>query len=366
MDSQESLLSIFIDFTKAFDTVSHEILLRKLHYYGIRGPINNWFRDYLSNRTQSVKLYNHISPPQTINYGVPQGSVLGPILFNIYINDISLIFNKFKTILFADDTTLYITGKNPLDMINTANADLQNLHNWCLCNKMTINLNKSFYMLFTNKVLDNLPPLLYNNSIIQKTDKHTLLGITFDDKLTLKTHIANILLKLTRVMSLIYRVKDYVSTSILKILYNAHVLPHLHYCTPIWCSTYPTHLLPLFRIQKRLFRIVSNSDFYEHTQPLFKDLHTLKIFDINKMEIAVYMFKIINNRNAIDLQLPNHNYPTRTQQHIRIPMHNLTIFQHSLSYLGPKTWNLLPDHIKFLRSLYSFKKHIKKHLLNQY
>ena len=141
----------------------------------------------------------------------------------------------------------------------------------------------------------------------------------------------------------------------MKTLYDVHVLPHFHYCTPIWCTTYPTHLLPLFRMQKRLIRIITYSDLYEHTQALFKELHTLKLFDINKLEIAVYMFKMFNSGNIVPPQQPHHNYPTRTHENIRIPMHNLTIFRHSLSYLGPKTWNGLPNPIKGLSSFYSFK-----------
>ena len=366
LDSQHLLLSIFIDFTKAFDTVNHDILLRKLRHYGIRGTINDWFKDYLLNRTQSIKLLNDTSTPLSIHYGVLQGSVLGPILFLIYINDITFIFNKLNTILFADDSTLYITDKNPINMIHTANSELRILQKWCLSNRLIINLSKTFYMIFTNKPLNILPPLLFNDNIINKTDTHTLLGITLDEKMTFIPHITNLMLKLTRVMSLLYRVKDFVPQSTLKTLYNAHVLPHLHYCTPIWCSTYPTHLLPLFRIQKRFIRIITNSDFYEHTQPLFKDIYTLKLFDINKLEIAVYMYKLLNSENTNLLQHPNHNYHTRTRQNFRIPKHNLTIFQHSLAYLGPRIWNALPDYIKLKQTLHSFKTQLKRHILEQY
>ena len=366
LDSKHSLLSIYIDFTKAFDTVRHDILLRKLQHYGVRGNINDWFRDYLSNRSQSTKLFDFISPPLTIRYGVPQGSVLGPILFLIYINDISLIFNNLKTILFADDSTLYIKDQNPSNMIHIANSELHILKKWCLGNRLIINLNKTFYMIFTNKPTNMLPPLIYNDNNIQRTDTHTLLGVTFDDKMTFKPHITNLMLKLSRVTSLLYKVKDLVPKNVMKTLYDAHVLPHFYYCTPIWCTTYPTHLLPLFRIQKKIIRIITDSYYLEHTQPLFKEIRTLKLFDINKLEIAAYMFKMINSANTATLQHPIHNYLTRTHQNISIPAHNLTIFQHSLSYLGPKTWNALPEHIKILPSISSFKKHLRNYILEQY
>ncbi len=188
LEKKHSLLNIFIDFTKAFDTVRHDILLRKLHHYGIRGIINDWFQDYLSNRTQSTKFDSSISASLPILYGVPQGSVLGPILFLLYVNDITQIFTELKTILFADDSTLYITGENTTNLIHTANTDLQIFHKWCISNRLTVNLNKTFYMLFTNKPLPVLPLLLISQNIIHRTTKHTLLGITYDDSMTFKHH----------------------------------------------------------------------------------------------------------------------------------------------------------------------------------
>ena len=160
-------------------------------------------------------------------------------------------------------------------------------------------------------------------------------------------------------------VKDLMPNNILTILYNAHVLPHLQYCSPIWCNTYPTHLLPLFLLQKKIIRIVTNSGYFDHTQPLFKSMNILKLFDINKLQTAVYMHKLVSTTNPLHL-LPQHNYPTRTCEHLRVPQHNLTVFQHSLAYSGPKLWNVIPDSIKTLPTLPSFKRQYKKHLLSQY
>ena len=365
LDSKHSLLSIFIDFTKAFDTVRHDILLRKLHFYGIRGIIQDWFRDYLSQRSQSTKFYNSVSTSLPIQYGVPQGSVLGPILFLLYINDITSIFTNLKTVLFADDSTLYITGENPSDIIHTANVDLQIFHKWCLSNRLTVNLNKTFYMLFTNKPPSVLPSLFFSQNIISRTHKHTLLGITYDDNMTFQHHVTNQILKLSRTVSLLYLIKELMPIYVLKMLYNAHVLPQLYYCAPIWCSTYPTHLLPLFRLQKKIIRIISNSDYFAHTQPLFKETNSLKLFDINKLQIGIYMYKKIKYDTSITLQ-PQHTHFTRTHENLRIPAHNLTLFQHSISYLGPKIWNLIPDNIKISPSVHSFKKQLKKYILFNY
>ena len=365
LDKQSSLLSIYVDFTKAFDTVKHDILLYKLNYYGIRGNINNWFKDYLTNRTQSTKVNNNISTPRRIKYGVPQGSVLGPILFLIYINDLPLIFKKLKTKLFADDSTLYISGPVPTDIIQEANNDLNIFYNWCLSNRLTVNLNKTFYMLFTNKSFTSLPPLFFHNNEIQRTTHHKHLGIVIDEALNFKLHISDICHKLSRNVSLLYQVKDLVPTAILKILYNAHILPHLQYCMPIWANTYPSHLIPLFRLQKKILRIITKSSFFDHTQPLFKETQIMKLFDLNKLQIAIYMYKNIYRDTIINSEAC-HTYPTRTRNVIRAPQHNLTIFQHSMSYMGPKIWNSIPDNIKNLPSLHSFKKHYKLYLTSLY
>ena len=365
LDSQNSLLSIYIDFSKAFDTVRHDILLHKLNHYGIRGIVHEWFRDYLSNRTQTTKFLTSVSTPRHVKYGVPQGSVLGPILFLIYINDITHVFTKLKTILFADDSTFYITGDDPATLIHTANIDLEIFQKWCTSNRLTVNLDKTFYMLFTNKPIKLLPPLFYYDTVINRTYQHNLLGITYDDAMTFKFHVTNLTLKLSRIVSLLYQIKDFVPNYVLTIMYNAHVLPHLQYCIPIWCNTYPTHLLPLIRLQKKIIRITTNSDYFAHTQPLFKDTNTLKLFDLNKLQIGIYMYKLIHSTyNVAPRQ--QHNYPTRTRDNLRTPLHHLTIFQHSMSYTAPKIWNSVPNPLKSLPTLHSFKKQFKNYIIAQY
>ena len=364
LDAKDSYLSIYIDFTKAFDTVRQDILLNKLQYYGIRGNIHNWFRDYLTNRTQSVTLFNQFSPSKVIKYGVPQGSVLGPILFLLYINDLPNIFKNFKTILFADDSTLCLSGQNPVDMFHVANAELSTFHRWCLSNRMTVNLTKTFYMFFTNKSINLLPPLLLNCSIIKKVTQHTLLGVTFDDTLTFKPHLSDLCLRLSRIISLLYYVKDIVPLYVVKILYNAHALPVISYCLPIWCNTYPTHLIPLFRLQKKILRIINNTGYYEHTQPLFKASNILTLFDLNKLYTGIHMFKTLNNYTS--LLLPQHQYPTRSSGNLRVPPHNLSLYKHSLAYNGPRIWNSIPEDIKSSLTLRSFKSRFKNYLFGQY
>ena len=223
-----------------------------------------------------------------------------------------------------------------------------------------------YYMLFSNKSVNFLPPLLLHDKIITQTNQHTLLGITFDETMTFKPHILNLQLKLSRLVPLLYLVKDNMPPYILITLYNDHILPHFHYCTPIWCNTYPTHLLPLLRLQKRIIRIVTASNFFAHTQPLFRKTNTLTLFDINKLQIGIHMYKLLQTNDATLTLQAEHNYPTRSHANLRTPLHNTTLFQHSMSYSGPLVWNSIPKEIKSLNTLRSFKKHLKSYIINKY
>ena len=197
LDSKLSVLSIVIDLSKAFDTVNHRILLDKLYHYGIRGTIHSWFKDYLTNRTQCTIIDGHISLKLNISTGVPQGSVLGPILFLIYINDIVNVFDCAKSILFADGMTLYFTGSHNDTQFHLANQDLDKLHNWCLSNRITINNDKTHFMLFSNKNTTVLPVLKINNNLISRAYKLKFLGVMFDEGLTFKFHTSIISQKLS-------------------------------------------------------------------------------------------------------------------------------------------------------------------------
>ena len=131
----------------------------------------------------------------------------------------------------------------------------------------------------------------------------------------------------------------------------------------IWCNTYPTHLLPLFRLQKKIIRSINNRDYYEHTKPLFKNTNILTLFNLNKPHIGIHMFKALNGH--IQVLQPNHNYPTRSYENLNVSLHPISLYQHSLSYTGHKLWNTIPQHIKKQPILTSFKNCLKKYILFQ-
>lgn len=191
IDSGEFVMAIFFDIKKAFDTVNHSILLSKLEFYGIRGPMYDWFKDYLSNRKQFTRVNNISSTTQTINCGVPQGSVLGPLLFLIYINDIFNIPDLLAIPrLFADDTNIFVSGKNFSDLFKLGNNVIRKIHAWMSANKLCLNQDKTCFIIFNNPSLTaNSMQLLLNGAVLTQVNSIKFLGITLDDKLNWKIHL---------------------------------------------------------------------------------------------------------------------------------------------------------------------------------
>ena len=156
LDNKSHTAGVFLDLSKAFDTVNHNILLSKLNHYGIRGNALQWFKSYLSNRTQGVKYNDVVSSSRAIGIGVPQGSILGPLLFIIYINELSVVVPKLKSIIFADDTTLFLSSSDLFQLKQDLNKELKQLSQWFESNKLSINIKKTHYMLFSlNKNVQN-------------------------------------------------------------------------------------------------------------------------------------------------------------------------------------------------------------------
>ena len=198
LNSKKYLLSIFLDFSKAFDTVDHNILLRKLFCYGFRGPIHAWFRSYLEGRFQYVDINGTCSNKLPVTASVPQGSILGPLLFLLYINDFCKCSNSFDIIHFSDDSTIYISGDDLAQLSETANRALVRVDDYLRANKLFLNVQKTKFMIFTNKKFD-APTIRIRNEIINFTDETKLLGVSVDSKLKFTNHIRNICNKVFKI-----------------------------------------------------------------------------------------------------------------------------------------------------------------------
>ncbi|MEE9189443.1 MAG: reverse transcriptase family protein [Candidatus Neomarinimicrobiota bacterium] len=367
-ESGNPSVGIFLDLSKAFDTINHEILLSKLNNYGIRGLANDWFRSYLSGRLQFVKFKDINSSYLEVTCGVPQGSILGPLLFILYINDISNSSNILNFILFADDTNVFHSDPNPVSLSNTVNTELQKVMKWFAVNKLSINLKKTHYMVFGPNAKSDLVHL---NSISRVTVTK-FLGVLIDRNLTWHDQILNVVKKVSKAIGILSRIRRLLPTSALTTIYSSIVLPHLQYCNIVWGNTYPTRLEPLYLLQKRAMRIIHNSDFRAHSAPLFRISKQLNIYDINIHQTASFMFQFINNTLPPGLEFSFisrtnfHRYATRSTDDFIIPHHSTRLRSFAISVSGPKIWNSLDSAIKQLPDIKSFRKKFKLSMYSRY
>ena len=355
LDINNIPLNIFLDLSKAFDSLDHAILLYKLKYYGVTGTPLQLIKSYLTDRNQFVQIDNTQSSILHLKTGVPQGSILGPLLFLIYINDFPCASTYFSFIMYADDTTLSSTLpniKNSRDQIiaeQLINTELNKIDVWLRCNKLSLNISKTKYMLYSmpQKQTQHLSIKLGTTSIDQ-VYHFNFLGIVINSNLKWENHVNNISYKCIRVIGILNKLKKVLPTRIKLLLYNTLILPHLTYGINSWgfnCSR-------IKKLQKKAVRVIYNSKYNAHTSNIFKQLNLLKIGDILTIEQMKFYHKYTHNKLPqylqdipirINMNLHTHNTRQANEIHILRIHHEFArrLIRNSIPY----TINNLPEQV---------------------
>ena len=364
LDDREVSIGIFIDLSKAFDTLNHSILLKKLEHYGIRGVSLNWFIDYLSHRKQYVRYNETSSSSLIISCGVPQGSILGPLLFILYMNDIANCSNILHFILFADDTNIFYSCKNYLDLMNVVNEELVKLSNWFRANKLSLNVKKTHYILFgsNRKKINctNFSIVLEGNNL-DCVSNTKFLGVHIDEELNWKHHTAQIALKISKGLGILNRVKYILPCDVLLMLYYTMIHSYLLYCNIIWGNACQVSLYRLTCLQKRAIRLITRSEYRAHTSPLFKKLCILKLVDIYKLQTLLYMYKARNNMlpqgciGKVTCATNDTHYNFRNNNDFLLINFKTEIRRKCIAISGPNLWMSISDSIKYTQSIIIFK-----------
>ena len=323
MDNSELVGTVFLDLSKAFDLVNHDILLAKLDKYHTGTNALDWFRSYLTGRTQVVSVSGVLSSPLNLDVGVPQGSILGPLLFSIYINDLPLLLKDTEVDIYADDTMIWSSGTNCTDIQNTLNDSLDKANSWFKLNRMIPNTKKTKHLLVgsvqkLNHSIETTMEIYIDNIKLEEAAGEKLLGVVIDSNLSWNLHIDYLIKKLNSRICLLKRAKAYLTFACRKMLYNALIKPILEYCCTVWGNCTVGNLHRVLRLQKRCARLILDADTHENSVKLFNKLDWLPIDDIIRIRKLCMLYKINQGHcpayfnNYIEYISNTHNYKMRS------------------------------------------------------
>ena len=340
-EKNEYTLGVLIDLSKAFDTVDHAILLRKLELYGITDRNYGWIKNYLSNCLQYIQVDENYRTEYCV--GVPQGSILGPLLFLLYVNDLKNASSVLDPMMFADDTNLFYTHSNIQKLFSTINEELASINQWFTSKKLSLNAKKTKYSCFHKPSKKDyiplmLPKLTISNHVIERQEFIKFLGVLLDENPNWKEHIKHTENKIAKNLGLLYKARPFLERNALLALYYSYIQTYINFANIAWSSTCRTNLKKINSQQKHAIRFIFNKNKFAHTREIFKEQKILNIYQLNILSNIIFIHRV-ENKTAPSIFLtkfckPSHAYPTNFSAHnILVPTFKLKKSNYRVSLL---------------------------------
>ena len=379
LENNKNTIAVMLDLSKAFDTISHMIMIQKLELFGVRGVCLNWFRSYLENRQMRVKCKvtssqsESLSEYQTVNYGTPQGSCLGPLIFLIFVNDMRLHLTEVDSVQFADDTTILFGHRNDNYLKYCIEQELATLGDWFRANKLTLNVDKSVFLMYNRRGQGYINQLKLGDSLINRVAATKFLGVWVDDHLNWKTHLHKLLSKLKCGLGMLQRSSNLLSCRAKKLLYYGQFHSHLCYGLGVWGPMLSVNQRnQLSVLQRKCIRLVDHSI---PASEAFKRLRILTVSELINLEQGKLGYKLcrgmlpsvltrlmLHDSNNCTI-VKSHPYMTR-QKHIpNRPNAKLSLYRRSFLYQAISTYSELNDNLRNSTTLSSFTRQFKRLLI---
>jgi len=368
LESTSQFVTVCLDLSKAFDTVNHGVLIRKLAHVGVRGLSSRWFTSYLCNRTQYVRIRDSESDVRILSAGVPQGSVLGPLLFLVYINEMSNVCPDLECLHYADDTTIYASDVDINSATMRLQAGLVRLDEWLKDNGLVLNIQKSNCMLISNTMPGgNLPPIMIRDCTISQVDSIKFLGVSIDSCLNFKEHVDGVCRRVSQAIGVVRRISCFVPIRVLMSLYYSLIYPHLTYGVLAWGNSSECNINRIERLRRRFVSMLDCGDGRQiaRSPPIFNFRCIYRYFAVIKLFQCYKFNRHIYFKDLFVRLVPDHAYSTRfaDRDNFNLPFVRLSQTQRSFLPVAVAVWNTLPDAIREATSLSCFKHRLRKFLL---
>ena len=370
INNRKYTVAAFIDLKKAFDTVNHKILLEKLYLAGIRGNTLKLITDYLDNRFQKTISNGNISNFNRITCGVPQGSILGPLFFLIYINDLEGVLGGNNFHLYADDTVIYCMNDNVIMAEMELQKILNKFANWCAVNALTINTSKTKTMLFgsRNKIKNSYKPELFiNNELLQLVPTFKYLGVHLDQTLNFNYHLETLKNNISFKLYMFSKIRRFMNEKCAIIVYKTMLLPFFDYCDIVYMFSGQNELSKLNRHHIRGMRICSNNGYHLEEKELYINCNLSTLNVRRKVHLRNFMFKLKNSEIYLE---NNDDVHVNTRLHdgpvFKVTHPNSEPIKRSVMYIGALEWNSLDADVRNIKDMANFKRTQKSWMLKSF